>query len=221
MAPQNTLDTRQRLLHASLKAFGHRDYDAVSTRDIVKAAGANISAISYHFGGKHGLYLETAAYLAENLSQGMQSHFQHIYATLKYADNRQCRALLQGFIRRFAENLLVGEFGEDAPGFIFREQNHPTEAFDILYEKLFDPMHNIVGNLIACIRGLDAEYPETKLVAHALIGQVISFRAGRTTVMRRLGIHHYTDNDARLIGDLLAALTDSAIDYNLSASGAK
>ena len=57
--------TRRRLLQAALRAFGRRDYDAVSTREIVEAAGANISAISYHLGGKQGLYLATAEFLAE------------------------------------------------------------------------------------------------------------------------------------------------------------
>ena len=50
--------TRERLLLASLKTFGHKDYEAVSTREIVELAQANISAISYHFGGKDNLYVE-------------------------------------------------------------------------------------------------------------------------------------------------------------------
>ena len=48
--------TRTRLLQTSLATFAHRDFEAVSIREIVEQAGANIAAISYHFGGKQGLF---------------------------------------------------------------------------------------------------------------------------------------------------------------------
>ena len=55
--PENAepADTRQRLLRSALHAFGHNDYNAVSNRRLVNDAGANVAAISYHFGGKREL----------------------------------------------------------------------------------------------------------------------------------------------------------------------
>ena len=212
----NNLATRERLLRAGLETFGHRDYDAVSTRDIVDRAEANIAAISYHFGGKWGLYMATAEFLSDNLARNMQPRFDKARSVVASGDPVACRTVLKNFISDFAANLLLGEFGEHGPGFIFREQNHPTEAFDILYQRLFTPLYETVTGLVACIRGLDPEYPEAKLVAHALIGQVISFRVGRATVMRRLNIDGYDEEDARLIGHLISALADSALNYSLS-----
>jgi AcrR family transcriptional regulator len=45
---------RKRVVWTALKLFGERGIDAVSTRDIVAAAGArvNAAAIHYHFGSK-------------------------------------------------------------------------------------------------------------------------------------------------------------------------
>lgn len=47
---------RETLITAARKLFADRGFHAVSIRDITEAAGTNVSAISYHFGGKEGLY---------------------------------------------------------------------------------------------------------------------------------------------------------------------
>lgn len=43
-------DTRERLLDVAEGLFAQRGLDAVSVRDITRAAGANLGAITYHFG---------------------------------------------------------------------------------------------------------------------------------------------------------------------------
>lgn len=212
------IDTRHRLLEAALQSFGHRDYDTVSTREIVRAAGTNISAISYHFGGKKELYLATAGYLANALHEGLQPLLQRVEAETRGADRARCVRLLQDLVKGFVENLLGGRFGEDAPGLIFREQNHPTDAFEILFARLLQPMHAAVSKLVGCIRGLEPDAPEAILVTHALVGQVIAFRAGRTTVLRRLCQPAYRTEDVREIGTLLSALATAALDYRVSAA---
>ncbi len=56
--------TRAALIEAGLKLFGTHGYDAVSTRQIADAAEANIGSIAYHFGGKPGLRLACAQFVA-------------------------------------------------------------------------------------------------------------------------------------------------------------
>lgn len=48
--------TAERLLAAATSLFAARGYDGTSVRAIAKAADANLNAVSYHFGGKPGLY---------------------------------------------------------------------------------------------------------------------------------------------------------------------
>ncbi len=50
------LEARARLLQTALALFAEKGYAKTSTREIALAAGANISAISYYFGDKSGLY---------------------------------------------------------------------------------------------------------------------------------------------------------------------
>lgn len=210
---QPRTDTRLRLLRAALAAFGQRDFDAVSIRDIVAAAGVNVAAISYHFGGKRDLYLATADYLAESLHTGLAARLQSIQTALPGSDAVACRRLLGDLLGEFAGILLTDELGGHAPGFVFREQLRPTEAFDILYAKLFAPLHQTMAALVGRARDLAADADETRMVAHALLGQVIAFRAARTTLLRHLGRPTYTADDLDRIAQLLTAMTSAALDY--------
>jgi len=188
-------ETRERLMQAAIVAFGRRDYDGVSTREIVEAAEANISAISYHFDGKRGLYLATVAYLAEQLHARMASRQAAIRQALEQARPQACAELLCDFLGGFLEVLLDGQLGESAPGIIFREQHRPTDAFDILYHQLLQPMHATLTRLVSGYRGLPEEDPSAVMLAHALLGQTVIFRIARTTLLRRLGKTAYTRSD--------------------------
>jgi TetR/AcrR family transcriptional regulator len=49
--------TRRALLGAAAALFSERGFDAVSVEDIAEQAGFNKALVSYHFGGKRGLYV--------------------------------------------------------------------------------------------------------------------------------------------------------------------
>ncbi len=56
--PVPTEKTKDLILDEAKKQFCEKGYEGTSVRDICEAAGANVSAIKYHFGGKEGLYRE-------------------------------------------------------------------------------------------------------------------------------------------------------------------
>lgn len=68
---------RKKLIDVAIHLFAQNGLEGTSTRDIAKAAGVNISLISYYFGGKEGLYkavfqefaTEASAELEINLGQ--------------------------------------------------------------------------------------------------------------------------------------------------------
>jgi AcrR family transcriptional regulator len=53
--------TKQNLIEAATNVFAAKGYEGGSVREIAGAANANQAAISYHFGGKDGLYREVLA----------------------------------------------------------------------------------------------------------------------------------------------------------------
>lgn len=50
-------ETRSALIAAGRKIFARRGFDGASVRAITKEAGANLGAVTYHFGSKRGLYV--------------------------------------------------------------------------------------------------------------------------------------------------------------------
>lgn len=208
---ESQVSTREQLLLSALKCFGHRDYDAVSTREIVEAAGANISAISYHFGGKEQLYLATADYLAERIQSEIEPLLRHIRERFDDADREGCLQLLKHLIDSLVHNLLFGELSEDAAGLIFREQNHPTKAFDSLYEKFMLPIQQIYSMLIGKITAADPESIDIKLMTHTLMGQIVIYRMGRETILRRIGKKSFTQEDISKIAEQISKATLKAV----------
>lgn len=51
-----TTDCRDNLLSIATPLFAEKGFNGVSIRELAAAAGVNSSLISYHFGGKEGLY---------------------------------------------------------------------------------------------------------------------------------------------------------------------
>lgn len=58
---KRTLDTRAAIKAAGAELFATRGYRATGVRDIAEAAECNQALVSYHFGGKGGLYDEILA----------------------------------------------------------------------------------------------------------------------------------------------------------------
>jgi len=207
-------DTRTRLLRTSLAIFAHRDFDAVSVREIVEQADANIAAISYHFGGKHGLYLATAEFLADTLHTQLDPTLAQTRAGAEDADRPAAARLLEEITHRLVSSLTMDPLGDDAAGFILREQHQPTAAFDILYEKLMLPIQQTYQLLVSRMLGGTDSSRRQILITHALIGQILAFRVARTTVLRRLGQTGFSAHDAREIANTISRLTLNALSGN-------
>ena len=65
-------DSRLCILNSAAKLFSKLGIDRTSTRDISKDSNANISLISYHFGGKEGLYRQVIKEFALKVQEQMK-----------------------------------------------------------------------------------------------------------------------------------------------------
>jgi len=91
-------DSRSRILAAATPMFARRGLNGVSVRSLASAAKVNLSMISYHFGGKEGLY-------AEILKKQFEG-FRYIddIAKRDLPPMEKCEMYLRGTIRRYREN---------------------------------------------------------------------------------------------------------------------
>lgn len=64
-------DTRERMLHAAGPIFAEKGYEGATVREICVRAGANVSAVNYHFGNKLRLYVECVCHAAPSVAAGL------------------------------------------------------------------------------------------------------------------------------------------------------
>jgi AcrR family transcriptional regulator len=204
--------TRQALITTAIAIFGRDGFDAASTRAISQAAGVNQALIGYHFGGKQGLYLATAEFLADTMKTRLDPMLSKVGAAAGDADPETAAALLDEMIHGLVHNLLGNPLGDDAAGFILREQHQPTAAFDILYERLMLPIQQGFQSLASRLSGINTRDARRDiLTTHALMGQIIAFRMARTTVLRRLGQPGFSEDDVAAIATVISRLTLNAL----------
>lgn len=99
--------TRQALIEAATAVFAEHGYAGGSVREITGRAGANQAAITYHFGGKDGLYREVlrAAVAAFEESSPLDAH-----AVERLDPEEALRLLLGQFLAPLARRGRLGRY---------------------------------------------------------------------------------------------------------------
>jgi AcrR family transcriptional regulator len=205
--------TREALVAAALPIFGRDGFHAASTRAIAQAAGVNLALIRDHFGGKEGLYLAVFEHIADRILERQRPALEAIEAVLSApgvassAKARQARYLppLLGFVDGMAAMLASRESAPWAQ-LILREQQAPTPAFALLYEKLMGPVLRLLTRLLQRLHGTDAD---VRLQVATILGQALVFRAARAAVLSLM--------DWRDIGEAELASIQEQIRRNLAA----
>jgi AcrR family transcriptional regulator len=201
------------LVEAAVRVFGENGYDAVGTRELADAAGANQAAIPYYFGGKDGLHRAAA----EEVAAVGRAAFAPLLERAKAAPVQSLgRHALADLVRATFVALTRGFVGPLDEGyraaFIVREQLRPGPAFDVLYEGYIREVHEVVTALVAAARGVGPGTVRAAVEAHALIGTALAFVVARHTLSRRLG---WDDYSARRLNDI----EDAVVGVTLRALG--
>jgi AcrR family transcriptional regulator len=150
----------------------------VSVREICTAAGANVAAVNYHFGGKTGLY-EQVLRRAITVMQGTTT--EAIDAGAGRHPREQLRAYVSIFMRRvFA--------GRDSwiHQMMMRELADPTPALDLVVAEVIKPRMEYLARVIAAL--LDAPTTDTRVRLCAVGVQAQCLAVLRSGFSDRLGM---------------------------------
>lgn len=101
--------TRGRLVRSARKFFGEKGFRGACIREITADAGANLGAVTYHFGSKRGLY--TA--VLEELFDGLATRLERLAAS-QAPPPEAVRALIATLFAFFQES-------PDAPALILHQ----------------------------------------------------------------------------------------------------
>lgn len=207
--------TREKLLSAAIDVFGRRGFDGTTTRTLTRAAGVNLQAIPYYFGGKQGLYIAAAEHIGSLIASHTADVRERVRARLKEAEDQgiaigrdEARRLLTGILERMAA-LFIGRESETWARFLIREQMEPTEAFRRVYAGVMGPMLGLLGRLVATLLDEDPRSEHVRLRTLSLAGSVLVFRVAHAAVLAHLEWKAVGPREVEVVGALAAELAAS------------
>ena len=206
-------DARQRLIDAGIEIFAENGFNGTTTRMLADKANVNLSAIPYYFRGKEGLYHATVTHIADVLSARLDPF-------LKQIEGRRPSDFDPGaareMVRQGLATMVTMMCGDPSAlrfmQIIFREQMSPTAAFDLIYPRVMERVLTTFATLVAAITG-ETDPRQCSLQAVLFIGQIMVFRAGRATVIRRLDMKGYTDQEIAEIQEAVVSRAMAALDF--------
>ena len=182
MKKRTRMPIDERLLDVAIEQFGRQGLEGASTRVIAAAARTAMSSITYHYGGKEGLYLAAARRISELITARMGARLAQA-AEPDALSPQQAVAQVTAFADGFLSMMLDPESAPWAR-FIVREQMEPTPAFEVLWGQFMQAVSDYLVKLV--LRAGDGRWKlaEARVRAVALIGQVLVFRVSRATALR-------------------------------------
>ncbi|HHR5909702.1 TPA: transcriptional regulator CecR [Providencia alcalifaciens] len=194
------------LLLAAADVYGEQGIDGATTRQIAQASGQNIAAISYYFGSKEGLYLAVAQQIANNIKESFEESINKIDYFISQPTELQIpeealellknTIISYNFFQLKKENLSFSRI-------LAREQLNPTEAYGLIHEQALGPIHSRLNRLVSIYIGADPNDLATLIHTHAILGETLSFRIARETLLRQTGWKHINENEFKIINQVL------------------
>jgi len=181
-------EARSRIIGVAIEAFGKHGFEGASTRTIAEMAGVSAPALQYYFGGKRGLYLACAEYIATIIGLRLACTLISAQDTLarKSCSRKALILKLHDLLSEILDMLLQSDMTEAWTLFAAREQAHPTAAFEAIFESTQGPVIQLCAALIARLSNLSEDDPQVTIFALSLYGQITSFRFGHASVLRVL-----------------------------------
>jgi TetR/AcrR family transcriptional regulator, regulator of cefoperazone and chloramphenicol sensitivity len=169
-------ETRSRLLEEGRKLFAAQGFRRVTVREICTAARANVAAINYHFGGKHGLYREV---LESAIAIMQQTTDQAREAGAGASPEQKLRAFIRVFMQRL---------GQAKDPWIYQmmtyEMADPTDALDEVVRRVIAPRISYMSDLVADILGVS---PDDERVLRSVLSVQSQFHTAMASpVSKRL-----------------------------------
>ena len=177
ISPDQTPETRHRLLEAAGEVFAERGFHKATVREICQRAQANVAAINYHFHNKQGLY---AAVLKYALRCASEKYSAPAAPVTRANAVRQLRAIVAARLG------VVFDPGRPAwhGKLMAREIIEPTTALDTLVKDELEPLFQRLESCVRALLGPRAGAERVRLCALSIASQWTFYHHARPVIAR-------------------------------------
>ncbi|OPY77571.1 MAG: putative acrEF/envCD operon repressor [Syntrophorhabdus sp. PtaU1.Bin153] len=158
---QDAARTRKSLLTAASEVFAEKGYRDATIADISERAGANVAAISYHFGGKEALYGEAWRYA---FRESIKTHPPDGGVDESAPAEQRLAGQMVALLRRINDNR-NREFWIS-----FKEMANPTGLLDEVMEEEIKPLRRRTLPLVREVLGPGNLEKEVRFCATSIVG---------------------------------------------------
>ena len=189
--------TRERLVEAAARLFGHEGYRRVTVRQICRAAKANVAAVNYYFGDKMGLYMEVVD-RAIAVMRGTTTAAREAPPDLSPEDR------LRHYVRTYLRHLLQSpDTNTWIHGIMNHEMNEPTKAATKIAREAIRPRVEYLSGIIAGILNCESSDARVRRCAVAVQSHCLWYgRQPQTGVFRKAAFPEWPDEVATVLDDL-------------------
>ncbi len=185
--------TALNLIDVAGPLFASRSFDAVSTREIADKANANLSAISYHFGNKEGLYRAVFQKIVDDLA--------FVRANLKIFIEENCKKAtenpdhLRSTVKDIVSFIIGAITDENNPKWrmrlVMREIQEKGPCFELVLNQHINIVHDLIGRLVRVALGSGVSEIEVGLKTHSLVSMCLQYGMNEAFVCQRFGWPHF------------------------------
>jgi inorganic pyrophosphatase len=120
-------------------------------------------------------------------------------------------AMLESFINNILEMFLDQNMPNNFGLIISREHLNPSDAYEILYENLFKELFGILCKLLSVLMNKDEKDQDIIISVNTILGQIISFKLFKHTLLRYLEIEKMEKKHIEAIKEKVVCQTKAII----------
>lgn len=164
-APEG-IDTREKLLIAARKLFSVKGFAGTTVKELADHAGVNVSLVSYHFGGKEGLYRTCI----EQFGQARLDFARRVLQPAKSDEEFRVR------LRMFVDEMLRCHVEEkEATQMIHRECDSEVPIIEDIFRNTFLKVFETLVQFFVAAKnvGMSADHVDAEMAARIFWGGLI------------------------------------------------
>ncbi len=204
-------DPKARIARAAIGEFALRSLDGARIREIAKISGTNVAAISYHFGGKEGLYNAVVAGMSDYFDKIVGPYYEE-GAEICAAEN--CAAARALAIRFLIDSIRKFSTVKIVPALCLimsREAASPSEYFQRVYGSIYEKPVEFLARLFIAASGGRTEHGEAVVFAQALWSNVRIYSSKSEAILRLHGWRDMGEPEISLLEKSLSKVLEKTL----------